>query len=607
MTRIGWQGTAGKDSAEGSGDDATIQAEGHDRNPGVQRERLHAGGDSALAQTYPKVEVIVVNDGSDDGGKTDAVARSYGSRIRYLKKSNGGVASALNLAIRNMRGEYLSWLSHDDWYAPEKIAHQIDRLSRLKDKETFLFADFRTHVQKTGEERVVRASFASQKDYIRGLAESKINFCTALVRKSVFGRVGLFDESCRTTQDYEFLFRLFDAGVPFRHCDDVDFTSRHHDAQGCRVLFPIHLQELTELYCDGFRRLSRRLIESGDVELVESLEKVFVARTLVKVAECFGALRRLMRAQRDDVPILWQYWETKAGATPPGVVVAALNVNRWLSREGFEHIVLNERSVRWVLAGINPAVALLTEIAHKTDYYRFNLLHRYGGIWLDADTFALRPLASMAWVKEYRQGKFVVSGYDNKSLGLRFCLVHLLAARKGHAVCAEMIRRMDALLRTVAPDAGQPSWDEFSGMPLSRLLANTPADVCHILDADKISPVPAEHPSLGLLDRFDGRLRIRPEHLIQSVSFSNLQLQLRRCFDDASGFFGEPNGIVAWIRQAFGLDSEVGYSLASDGDREQVANLRGDGGSPARFLVRCEGGAGAADRCRRIRSGVFQL
>ena len=66
--------------------------------------------DSALAQTYERVEVIVVNDGSTDG--TEQIALSYGERIRYFRKENGGVSSALNLGIKEMKGEYFSWLSH---------------------------------------------------------------------------------------------------------------------------------------------------------------------------------------------------------------------------------------------------------------------------------------------------------------------------------------------------------------------------------------------------------------------------------------------------------------------------------------------------------------
>ena len=74
---------------------------------------------SALSQTYNNIEVIVINDGSKD--QTDTICKSYGDRIKYLKKENGGVASALNFGIDNMNGEYFSWLSHDDLYLPDKV------------------------------------------------------------------------------------------------------------------------------------------------------------------------------------------------------------------------------------------------------------------------------------------------------------------------------------------------------------------------------------------------------------------------------------------------------------------------------------------------------
>ena len=61
--------------------------------------------DSALSQTYKNIEIIVVNDGSTDGGKTEEIALSYGDKIRYYSKENGGVSSAVNLAIQNMKGE----------------------------------------------------------------------------------------------------------------------------------------------------------------------------------------------------------------------------------------------------------------------------------------------------------------------------------------------------------------------------------------------------------------------------------------------------------------------------------------------------------------------
>lgn len=84
--------------------------------------------DSALAQTYNNIEIIVVNDGSTDNGETEKLALSYGDSICYYAKENGGVSSAINFGIRQMKGEYFSWLSHDDQYSETKIERQLEVL-----------------------------------------------------------------------------------------------------------------------------------------------------------------------------------------------------------------------------------------------------------------------------------------------------------------------------------------------------------------------------------------------------------------------------------------------------------------------------------------------
>ncbi len=85
--------------------------------------------------------MIVVNDGSSDGGKTEEIALSYGDRIRYFRKENGGVASALNLGIREMRGEYFSWLSHDDVYLPRKVEREAAALAARGD-DAIAYSDY---------------------------------------------------------------------------------------------------------------------------------------------------------------------------------------------------------------------------------------------------------------------------------------------------------------------------------------------------------------------------------------------------------------------------------------------------------------------------------
>lgn len=79
--------------------------------------------DSALAQTWPDTEIIVVDDGSTD--RSREIARSYGSRIRLLEAEHTGGNRARNAALREASGEWLQFLDADDYLEPEKIARQF--------------------------------------------------------------------------------------------------------------------------------------------------------------------------------------------------------------------------------------------------------------------------------------------------------------------------------------------------------------------------------------------------------------------------------------------------------------------------------------------------
>ena len=75
--------------------------------------------DSALSQTYPSVEVILVNDGSTDD--TDKVAKSYGKQIQYLRQDNHGVVAARNNGAALAKGKYVCFLDADDKLHPNFV------------------------------------------------------------------------------------------------------------------------------------------------------------------------------------------------------------------------------------------------------------------------------------------------------------------------------------------------------------------------------------------------------------------------------------------------------------------------------------------------------
>ena len=191
---------------------------------------------SAIAQTYENVEIIVINDGSNDNGKTRYVALSFGSAINYLEKSNGGVASALNVGIANMKGDYFSWLSHDDIYYPNKIQTQIDFFSfNPAVRNSILYSDFEIVDQDLNilHQSELKKSDAANFSYWL-TTNSDVHGCTLLIPKSCFLEVGNFPENLMHTQDYSLWFK-FSKHFNFVLQKEILVQSRQHVNQGSKV------------------------------------------------------------------------------------------------------------------------------------------------------------------------------------------------------------------------------------------------------------------------------------------------------------------------------------------------------------------------------------
>jgi glycosyltransferase involved in cell wall biosynthesis len=162
--------------------------------------------DSVLAQTYPRVEALVVDDGSKDD--SEEVLRGYGERIRWFRQQNQGVSAARNRGVRESHGAYLAFLDADDYWMPAKLEKQME-LS-LGDPELGLVGCRLDIFDELGVSRVCLDGMSGwvaqellllQRCVVPGAGSS------LLVPRALFEEMGGFDERLSTSADWDFCYR----------------------------------------------------------------------------------------------------------------------------------------------------------------------------------------------------------------------------------------------------------------------------------------------------------------------------------------------------------------------------------------------------------------
>ncbi len=192
--------------------------------------------DSVLAQTYPNLEIIVVDDGSTDA--TPELLDSYGDRIRVLRQANAGQAAARNHGAREARGELLAFLDSDDLWDPDKIARQVELLGRFP-AALAVYCDHRT-IDAQGRPVASNAALdypRASGDMLRALLLGCCIITPGLVllRRHAFDASGGFDEAplMRGHEDYALWLRLATQGS-FVYSPDTLVSYRRHKQQATR-------------------------------------------------------------------------------------------------------------------------------------------------------------------------------------------------------------------------------------------------------------------------------------------------------------------------------------------------------------------------------------
>ena len=267
-----------------------------------RRHFLQDAFQSVAAQDYRDKEIIIVDDGSTDNTRDDALRLP----ARYIWKENGGISSARNAGLNIAQGEYIAFLDVDDLWKKKKLSIQMQAM-----EETGMLLSYTDEIWLRNGGRLNQK--LRHRKYSGMIFEHCLPLCiispsSALIHRSIFDNVGIFDESLPVCEDYDMWLRI---------------TSRYP------VLFIEkqliikqggHTDQLSRAYdgMDRFRIASiAQVVDSGRLDPDSTAKAV---RELVKKCRIYagGALKRGRKDEADHyLNIAASYGDGRSGANSP--------------------------------------------------------------------------------------------------------------------------------------------------------------------------------------------------------------------------------------------------------------------------------------------------
>lgn len=188
--------------------------------PAYNCERFIAEAvESVRKQDYKPLEIIIIDDGSTD--RTSSCIKSLGNDICYVYQSNRGPGAARNRGIAIAKGEAIAFLDADDYWPENKLKIQMKRMRKEPEIEVIL-----GRIQCTGV-----LTEADKKIRFEGPDNTMISVClgSGVFRRSVFHKVGMFDETLRHYEDHDWFLRAREKNVAMVILQDVTLYNRRNE------------------------------------------------------------------------------------------------------------------------------------------------------------------------------------------------------------------------------------------------------------------------------------------------------------------------------------------------------------------------------------------
>jgi len=201
---------------------------------------LRTAIESVLAQTYPNVEIIVVDDGSKDN--TKEVAAGF-DKVKYVYQQNSGLSASRNTGIKESKGEYLLFLDADDWLYPEALQINYDALQQ-NPKAAFVSGAYEMKFVESNE----------VKEIVR---EVKMEPYEALLHNNYVGMIA-------TVLFRRFVFDEFQYDVNLKRCEDYDLYFKI-----TRKYPVVHHQQKIAVYC-----IHQANMSSNEADMLDTVLEV---------------------------------------------------------------------------------------------------------------------------------------------------------------------------------------------------------------------------------------------------------------------------------------------------------------------------------------------